>query len=121
MEKWENILSAEEIRTYQNDGVFVPSFRLPSNKLELLQSLSDDIVSRNPRIGDEPMASPHVPGSGVQNLKSDIRWLELPTFPPILDMVEQLIGPDIILWGTTLFHKPSGIQRTVPWHRDGRY
>ena len=121
MQKLEKILSAEEIRTYRNDGVLVPSFRLPSNKLELLQSLADDIVSRNPRMGDEPMASPHVPGSGVQNLKSDIRWLEIPTFPPILDMVEQLIGPDIILWGTTLFHKPSGIQRTVPWHRDGRY
>jgi ectoine hydroxylase-related dioxygenase (phytanoyl-CoA dioxygenase family) len=36
-------------------------------------------------------------------------------------MVEQLIGRDVILWGSTVFHKPPGVQRVVPWHRDGRY
>ena len=36
-------------------------------------------------------------------------------------MVEQLIGPDIILWGSQLFCKPAGDGRLVPWHQDGQY
>ena len=115
------ILSPKEIQTYKDDGVLVPNYRLPNEKLDLLQLLARDIVRRNPNMGDEPMASPHVPGSGIQNLESDDRWIDIATFPPLLDMMEQLIGPDIILWGTALFHKPVGMQRTVPWHRDGRY
>ena len=36
-------------------------------------------------------------------------------------MVEQLIGPDIILWGSQLFCKPAGHGMAVPWHQDGQY
>ena len=115
------ILSELELRTYRDDGVLVPNFSLPPDNLVLLQLLANNIVAKNLRMRDEPMASPHVPGSGVQNLKSDPRWIEIATLPPILDMMEQLLGPDIILWGTTLFHKPTGMQRKIPWHRDGRY
>ena len=89
--------------------------------LDRLQSLTERLIADNAELGDEPMTSPHVPGSGVQNLKSDPAWIEFPTHPPILDMIEQLIGPDIILWGTTVFCKPAIEGRTFPWHRDGRY
>lgn len=116
-----NVLSDSELNAYRDEGVLVPRFRLPPDKLALLQGVASNLIAGNPQMGDEPMASPHVPGSGVQSLKSDPRWLEIPTFPPVLDMMEQLLGPDIILWGTTLFHKPAGVQRVVPWHRDSRY
>ena len=116
-----NILSDAEIAAYLAEGVVVPEFRLPPHKLEHLQSLAARLIADNPHMGDEPVASPHVPGSGVQNVKSDPAWIDVPTYPLILDMMEQLIGPDVILWGTTLFHKPAGLGRGVPWHRDGRY
>lgn len=115
------ILSDAEVEAYRRDGVLIPEFRLPADKVALLQSLAGNLIADNADMGDEPMASPHVPGSGLQGLKSDPRWLEIPTYPPLLDMLEQLLGPDIILWGTTLFHKPAGVDRIVPWHRDGRY
>ena len=116
-----SILSQIEIAAYRAGGVVVPEFRLPPDRLAHLQSLAARLIADNPHMGDEPVASPHVPGSGVQNVKSDPAWIDIPTFPPILDMMEQLIGPDVILWGTTLFHKPAGLDRGVPWHRDGRY
>ncbi len=115
------ILSESELQTYRDDGVLVPRFRLPAEKLALLQLLAKKLIANNPKMGDQPMASPHVPGSGVQGLKSDPRWIEIPRLRPILDMMEQVLGPDLVLWGTTLFHKPAGTQRKVPWHRDGRY
>ena len=36
-------------------------------------------------------------------------------------MVEQLIGEDIILWGTTIFGKPAHGGKATPWHQDGAY
>ena len=116
-----SILSSAEVAAYHTDGVVVPGFRLPPDELQRLQSLTARLIADNPHMGDEPVASPHVPGSGVQNVKSDPAWIDIPTLPPILDMMEQIIGPDVILWGTTLFHKPAGPDRRVPWHRDGRY
>ena len=101
------ILSEAEVASFHTEGVLVPEFRLPIDRLARLQSLATRLIADNPHLGDEPVASPHVPGSGVQNVKSDPGWIEIPTCPPLLDMVEQLIGPDIILWGTTLFHKPA--------------
>lgn len=115
------ILSQTEVEAFKQDGVVVPEFRLPADRLATLQGLADKLIADNPQMGDEPIASPHVPGSGAQGIKSDPAWLDFPTYAPILDMVEQLIGPDVILWGSTFFHKPPGEQRTVPWHRDGRY
>ena len=72
------------------------------------------------------MVCPHVPGSGIQDLRGDKAWFEYSNDPDLLDMVEQLIGPDIILWGTNLFHKPPENNhqtggRRIPFHRDGRY
>ena len=116
-----SILSDAEVTAFHEEGVLVPEFRLPEDTLAHLQSLAARLIADNPHMGDEPVASPHVPGSGVQDVRSDPAWVEIPTFPPLLDLVEQLIGPDVILWGTTLFHKPAGLDRGVPWHRDGRY
>ncbi|MED5392467.1 MAG: phytanoyl-CoA dioxygenase family protein, partial [Pseudomonadota bacterium] len=39
----------------------------------------------------------------------------------ILDRVEQLIGPDIVLWGCQVFCKPASDGMEVPMHQDGHY
>jgi ectoine hydroxylase-related dioxygenase (phytanoyl-CoA dioxygenase family) len=59
-----------------------------------------------------------VPGSGRQNLKSSDGWLEFVTHPRVLDMIEQILGPDIILWGTNLFYKRPERGPATAWHRD---
>lgn len=35
-------------------------------------------------------------------------------------MVEEVVGPDIILWGTTLFYKRAISGPETGWHRDGQ-
>ena len=120
------ILSQEEIDTYHRDGYLVPGLRLMGAKLARLQQLSDELIERNAEFGDTPMVCPHVPGGGVQGLRGDKAWFDYSADPDILDMVGQLIGEDIILWGTNLFHKPPGKNtdrggRRIPFHRDGRY
>ena len=39
----------------------------------------------------------------------------------LLDMVESLIGPDIVLWSSHFISKPAGVGKRVPWHEDSAY
>ncbi len=46
-------------------------------------------------------------------------WLnDLVRHPGILDPVEDLIGPDILCWGTTFFIKNARDPGFVSWHQD---
>lgn len=46
---------------------------------------------------------------------------ELVRHPALLDMVEALIGPDILVFHTTVWIKEGGSGSFVPWHQDGTY
>lgn len=46
---------------------------------------------------------------------------ELVRHPKLLDMVEAVIGPDILVFHTTVWIKEGGSDSTVPWHQDGTY
>ena len=49
-------------------------------------------------------------------------WLmEIATEPAILDAVEDLIGPDILLFGASIFAKDARDPRYVSWHQDSAY
>lgn len=41
---------------------------------------------------------------------------ELATYRPILDLVEMLLGPDVVLWGASLVRRAPG--QVHPWHTD---
>jgi len=46
---------------------------------------------------------------------------ELATLPSALDIVEQLIGPDILLYNVTYIIKEAGAASHVSWHQDLTY
>ena len=49
-------------------------------------------------------------------------WLnELIRHPRILDAVEDVIGPDILCWGTSFFIKEARNPGYVSWHQDSTY
>ncbi len=49
-------------------------------------------------------------------------WLmDIATEPAILDAVEDLIGPDILLFGSSIFAKNARDPRYVSWHQDSAY
>ena len=45
----------------------------------------------------------------------------LTKFIIIINEVKQLIGEDIILWGSSLFCKAEKTGNETPWHQDGEY
>lgn len=46
---------------------------------------------------------------------------EIVTHPKILDAVEAILGPDILVWGSTFFVKEPHTDSFVSWHQDLRY
>ena len=46
---------------------------------------------------------------------------ELVRHAGILDLVEAVIGPDILVFHTTIWLKPPHSENYVPWHQDATY
>lgn len=46
---------------------------------------------------------------------------ELASHPKILDAVEDVLGPDILVWGVSLFVKDAQSPSYVSWHQDSTY
>ncbi len=104
-------LNDAEVAQYHEDGYVIPEFRLPADTLDAIRNDHDRLLSRHPEFVD------YCPSL----LAYDLAFLNYARTPEILDMVEQLIGPDIALWNSSFFAKPAKIGRATPWHQDGEY
>src|SRR4051812_49129549 len=51
----------------------------------------------------------------------DPRLLEFLLSDTILDLVEQLVGPNIGLWSSHFISKPPRVGKATPWHEDSSY
>jgi ectoine hydroxylase-related dioxygenase (phytanoyl-CoA dioxygenase family) len=76
------------------------------------------------RLLDEALAAPSSPGRlgyvGEPHA-SDRRWLDLCRHPRVLDAVESILGPDIILVFSSMFVKLPNSPIKVGWHQDNTY
>ena len=115
------MLSEADVRQYHHDGLLIPRYRLSEDRLGEIREAYAKFVADNPQVHRDQVVNPHLRYSAAQGTHGDSRWLEVANHPPILDMVEQLIGPDFLLWGMTFFGKPAGTGKTIPWHQDGDY
>jgi phytanoyl-CoA hydroxylase len=105
-------LDAEEIARYRQDGIVVPKNGLgPAVAAELRAKLENFLAEQ--KITDADFV-PDI-------IERDPSWLRFGVMPEILDAVAQLIGEDIIIWGSALFCKAGKGGRATPWHQDGHY
>ena len=111
-------LSIDEVETYHRDGLVVPNYRLDAVTLARLLEAFDNLLAKNPETDQNVIVCPHLSNYGPTPLVGDSVWLEMAQHAEILDMVEQVMGPDILLWGTTIFGKPAGHGQVIPWHQD---
>jgi ectoine hydroxylase-related dioxygenase (phytanoyl-CoA dioxygenase family) len=114
-------LTLDEITTYHRDGLLAPRLRLPDGIHAQMRTAVDKLLRDNEQIAPESLVCPHIPYGDKHNEAAAAQWFSFTTQPRILDLVEQLIGPDIVLWGSQVFCKPPKIGRAVPWHQDGQY
>lgn len=119
------LLSAEEVARYHEDGLVIPqNYRVPEETLARIKDAYDRLLEANKDVPDfspDFILGPHLEGDGSYGVKGDPEWLEFARIPEILDMVEQVAGPDLVLWGITIFGKPAQTGKETPWHQDGDY
>jgi len=114
-------LSPGEIEHYRSNGFVIPSFRFEGAALEGLRALTGDVVDANTAMVNRPIPNPACPSFGQYGIKADAGLMEFCAQRRIVDMVENLIGPDIVMWSNTIFSKPAAKGKRTPWHRDGEF
>jgi non-haem Fe2+, alpha-ketoglutarate-dependent halogenase len=103
-------LSAERVAQYEGDGFLTPLDGLSRDEAAgLLAKLEQAERADGGRL------------TKAHNQKSHLiyPWIaDLVRRPEILDPVESVLGPDILLWGCGFFSKDSGDGKIVSWHQD---
>ncbi len=105
-------LSDEQIAAYDRDGFVFPVRIMPE----------EDARTFGNRILENEAAGKLKARGGETKFYLRFPWVhELATHPNILDAVEDLIGPDIMLYHNSIWAKRGGGGHYVSWHQDNTY
>ncbi len=105
-------LSESAVRQYSEAGYYAPVRTLSTAEADALRARLEEF---------EGSAGPL---AGKLRHKSHLlfTWLnDLVRHERILDAVEDLIGPDVLCWGTSFFIKEPRNTAYVSWHQDSTY
>jgi hypothetical protein len=107
-------LAADLHQRYLDDGIVFPIRVLSSEEAQKYRRACDQLEVD---LGGKPRTVE------VRQMHLHFRWAyELATHPRVLDAVEQLLGPHLLIWTTELFAKhPEDATVSIGWHRDTRY
>lgn len=114
-------LDEQDLNTYRTEGLVKSPFRIPEEQLGRMRDSLEKLLRDNADIAPETLVCPHIPYGKKHYESAAAQWLEYVRHPGILDLVSQLIGDDIILWGSQVFCKPPLTGKAIPWHQDGQY
>ncbi|HZO90701.1 MAG TPA: phytanoyl-CoA dioxygenase family protein [Chthonomonadaceae bacterium] len=103
----------EQVALYRENGYLKFGRIFTQAEIEALRQHVDEMIAALPE-GKRPeeMDVPHFTDPWL------FRYL---TDPRVLDVIEDFIGPDIVLWSSHFIAKPKGDGKAVPWHTDGAY
>lgn len=106
-------LTADQVARYKEEGVLHPIPVLPSEEVARFRGEFDRLLHA---LGGRPKAT------DLHQLHLNFPWAhELATHPAVLDSVESLLGPDLLVWATSVFAKYPRDESFVSWHQDGTY
>ena len=108
-------LKSSQVAFYQREGYLLPPHPIFADAdFRALKRVCEELIAEYSKRGLRP--------EGMNWLHfyypELMRWL---LHPALLDVLESIIGPDILLYSTHLFCKPPGDGARVPWHDDSNY
>jgi ectoine hydroxylase-related dioxygenase (phytanoyl-CoA dioxygenase family) len=107
------LLTAAQIAQYERDGIVFP---VPVLTPEETARFRRDFEQLAERLGGRPVAQ------ALGHTHAYFRWAyDLATHPRVLDAVEDVLGPDILLWTVSIFPKYPRDPGYISWHQDGTY
>jgi non-haem Fe2+, alpha-ketoglutarate-dependent halogenase len=107
------VLSAEALARYHRDGFSFPIPVLTSAEAVALRRRVEAVeAAHGGRLAGELRQKPHLL----------LTWLaDLVRHPRILDAVEDVLGPNLLVWSTSFFTKEARDPAFVSWHQDATY
>ena len=106
-------LTADQQAGYERDGILFP---LPAIEPQRAATGLDRAVEYLDALGPEARV---VDTSQVHLFQP---WaFDLAIEPSVLDAVEGVLGPDLVVWATTIFAKPPHDRSWISWHQDATY
>jgi non-heme Fe2+,alpha-ketoglutarate-dependent halogenase len=106
-------LPAERVAAYQRDGILFPTPVLTAAETARFRTAVEDLEAR---LGGRPKPA------RMTQPQLHFRWaFELATHPAVLDAVESVLGPDILVHSASIFSKHPHTPDFVSWHQDGYY
>lgn len=107
------VLTLNQVESYHRDGLLFPLPALSAAEVEYFRACHDEM---DRRLGGRPTAQE----KGDCHL--NVKWIcDLATHPSVLDAVEDIIGPDILIHSSTIFTKYAHDEKFVSWHQDSHY
>lgn len=103
----------EQVDFYRAQGYLKLGRLFTPEETGLLRAHVDEMIATLPA-GKRPeeMDVPHFTDPWL------FRYL---AHPRVLDIVEDFLGPDMVLWSSHFIAKPGGDGKAVPWHTDGAF
>ena len=109
-------LTATQVAQYERDGFLFPVDCLTQEEVRHFRGCLEDFERAQ---GDTFGRLPNLVRSKSHLL---FTWMdELVRHPKVLDAVESLIGPDILIYHLTSWLKEPNEASHVSWHQDGTY
>ncbi|HEY6321376.1 MAG TPA: phytanoyl-CoA dioxygenase family protein [Thermoanaerobaculia bacterium] len=106
-------LTAEQVEAFARDGVLFPLPALAGAEVARHRAAFERLRDR---LGGSPKAAE------MSQPQLHYRWAyDLATHPAVLDALESLLGPDLLVHSASIFAKRAHDPSFVSWHQDGYY
>jgi non-haem Fe2+, alpha-ketoglutarate-dependent halogenase len=106
-------LNVSQVERYHRDGILFPVPALAPGEAARFRTAFEDVTTR---LGGRPTSQ------DLSQTHLYFPWAyELATHPSILDAVEAVLGPDLLVWTVSIFAKYPRDPGYISWHQDGTY
>ena len=104
-------LSKDEITRFHADGYLGPYTLCSPEEMASIRVQIDAIMNEKSATGSKSIQSRHMDRRTVYDLASH---------PAVVERINSLMGPDLVLWATYFWVKNPG-DKEIPWHQDLNY
>ncbi len=107
-----SVLSAADIQSYNARGFVQPFDVFSGAEMARIRAYIDGLIAAKGPEGAYGINCYQARLAGLWDIATDAR---------ILDLVQDLIGPDILCWASAILSKAPGDPKVVPWHQDASF
>ena len=113
-------LNSEQVRVYHEKGYYFPVQALNEKQTtECRARFLDYLAHHRSRLAGLAPRDHYIVLSETHTY---LKWVyQIVSHPSVLDVVESILGPNLLVWGSRWFSKMPGDKAYVSWHQDATY